>query len=252
MDITELKRNRVNKRHPWERVRAKIISTLIKKHHPSCFHILDTGSGDAFVLGYLCAAGIAKHYTAVDTAYTPEIIESINKNVSYKINFFQKMPDILDLKADSVLLLDVLEHCEDDGQLLTQLNSNNITLLPIFFITVPAYQKLFSEHDRLLLHYRRYTIKALKQLCKKNNYEVISSGYFFTSLLVIRCIQLFLENLGLYKPVKSIDNWTGGILISNVMSFFLWIDFVTGRFFSQIGIQLPGLSAYCICRPLPS
>jgi hypothetical protein len=251
MDITELQRNRINVRHPWEEVRARIIKALIQKHH-SCFHILDAGSGDAFVLNYLCSFNLASHYTAVDIAYTNEIIKIINQRISCNINFLQAIPEKLSPKADTILLLDVLEHCKDDSALLEELNSNDLIQSPLFFITVPAYPKLFSQHDKLLLHYRRYTTKTLKELCKKNNLKVISSGYFFTSLLVIRCIQLFLEKLGLRKPEKSIDNWTGGYAISKIISSILWIDFLTGRFFSHIGIQIPGLSAYCICRPLPS
>jgi hypothetical protein len=252
MDITELKRNRTNKRHPWEKVRAKIIHEFIKKNYFSRSHLLDVGSGDAFVVDYLCNSGISNHYTAVDVAYTKETIETINRKTSCKIDFLQKVPEVLNPKADCILLLDVLEHCKDDSELLTQLTSPSLTQLPILIITVPAFQKLFSKHDKLLLHYRRYTVSGLKALCKKNKIEVLSSGYFFSSLLLIRCIQLFLEKLSFYKPVKSIDNWNGSAITSSLISLCLWIDFLTGRFFSFIGIQIPGLSAYCICRPLPS
>jgi hypothetical protein len=252
MDITELKRNRTNNRHPWERTRAKVLKFLINKYNPYCSHILDIGSGDAFILDYLCKNSIANEYTAIDTAYSEEIINTAVTNTNCKINFFQNLPDILNQKADCVLLLDVLEHCENDNLLLEQAHSNKLTSSPVIFITVPAFQTLFSAHDKLLLHYRRYSIRHLEKTCQKNSYQIIASGYFFTTLLLIRAIQLVLEKFNLYKPVKSIDNWNGGKAISRFISFLLWFDFMAGRFFLKMGIKIPGLSAYCVCRPLPS
>lgn len=251
MDITELQRNQITTRHPWEKTRAKIIKKLILNER-HCSHILDTGSGDSFVLNYLCSFKLANHYTAIDTAYTDEIIRQIRKNISCNINFFSELPNKLTPKADTVLLLDVLEHCLSESDLLQQLSSDNLTDSPLFFITVPAFQQLFSSHDKLLGHHRRYTLKSLNVLCNKNRLDVISSGYFFISLLAIRSIQLFLEKLGIRTPSKSIDNWTGNHVTTKLISSILWVDFLIGRVFLNIGIRLPGLSAYCICRPSPS
>ena len=252
MDITELKRNYADKRHPWEKTRAKIMRFFIQKHNPSCSHILDIGSGDAFVLSYLCSHKIGDSYTAVDTAYSKSIIESLASANSCTINYLQKLPNSISPRSNCVLLLDVLEHCKSDDELLRQLNTDRLTQSPVFFITVPAFQSLFSKHDKLLGHHRRYTTQTIRQLCRKSDYEIISSGYFFTSLFLIRAIQLVLEKSGMRKPHKTIDNWNGSEGVTRLLSFFLWIDFITGRFFSMLGIQLPGLSTYCICRRLPS
>lgn len=251
MDISEFKRNQIAHRHPWETVRAKIIRQLINKYNPHCSHILDVGSGDAFVIKYLCANITGKEYTAVDIAYTENIINALLPQDNCKINFLQQLPANLHPKADCVLLLDVLEHCENDKNILKQLNNDSLTHSPIFFITVPAFQNLFSQHDKLLFHYRRYSVKKLKSLCEESNYEIIHCGYFFTSLLLIRCIQLLLEYIGFRKANKSIDNWNGSPVLSGLISTFLWFDFVTGRFFSLMGIRIPGLTAFCICRLLP-
>jgi hypothetical protein len=250
MDITELQRNQIATRHPWEKTRAKIIKKLILNER-HCSHILDTGSGDSFVLNYLCSFKLANHYTAVDIAYTNEIITRIRKNISCNVNFFSELPNKLTPKADTVLLLDVLEHCLNESDLLQKLNSDSLTHSPVFFITVPAFQQLFSSHDKLLGHYRRYTLRSIKDLCHRNRLEVISSGYFFTSLLAIRSIQLFLEKLGIRTSSKSIDNWTGNQVMTKLISSILWVDFLIGRVFLNIGIRLPGLSVYCICRPSP-
>lgn len=250
MDITELQRNQTIVRHPWEKVRAKIIKTLLLRER-NCSHILDAGSGDSFVLNYLCSFKLASYYTAVDTAYTNDLIAKIQQDVSCNIDFFSELPPILTPKADTVLLLDVLEHCLHENDLLQKLNSSNLTQNPLFFITVPAFQQLFSSHDILLGHHRRYTLESLKAVCNKNRLEVISSGYFFTSLLAVRSIQLLLEKLRIRTSSKSVDNWQGNHLATQLISSLLWFDFLIGRTFLNIGIRLPGLSAYCICRPSP-
>ena len=250
MDITELKRNNTKKRHPWEETRAKIIRNFIRKYHPQCFHLLDIGSGDAFVLNFLCLNKVANKYTAVDTAYTKEIVDSISGKNRCHIQYLQQLPDILNSKADCVLLLDVLEHCEDDNAVL-QLSFKNIIQPAVYIITVPAFQNIFSEHDKLLQHYRRYTTDTLSKLCDQNNLEIVSVGYFFFSLLIIRRIQLALEKLGFRKPKKSVDNWKGSSIISKLIITLLWVDFIIGRLFLKFGIKIPGLSAYCICRLSP-
>jgi hypothetical protein len=252
MDITELKRNKAQNRHPWELARVKIIKALVRKYHSSCSHILDIGSGDSFVLKSLCADRIANSYTAVDIAYTPEVIKTINDANTNNISYLHEIPGKLEPKSDCVLLLDVLEHCQDDGKLLEQIINNNLTVSPFLFITVPAFQNLFSQHDELLYHYRRYTVKTISTLCTERQLQIVAKGYFFMTLLIIRGIQLFLEKLALHKPKKSIDNWKAGSLISKVITSFLWFDFLIGRLFLKLGIQIPGLSVYCICRLSPS
>jgi 2-polyprenyl-3-methyl-5-hydroxy-6-metoxy-1,4-benzoquinol methylase len=62
--------------------------------------------------------------------------------------------------ADAFLLLDVLEHIEDDRAMLSSLVA---AARPgaMFIITVPANPELWSEHDVAFGHYRRYTKSTL-------------------------------------------------------------------------------------------
>jgi len=63
---------------------------------------------------------------------------------------------------DVILMLDVLEHFADEGPLLgavRRLLRPGGTLL----VSVPAYQFLWSTHDVVLQHVRRYTARRLRQ-----------------------------------------------------------------------------------------
>jgi hypothetical protein len=249
MDILELKKTDLSsyQRHPWERVRAKIIYHLIKKNGRRFEHLVDIGSGDAYVLGELCSHRIADRYTAIDIAYDPDIVEMIQAACKCNINFKNQLPGQMQPPPDLILLLDVIEHCSNDTVIISDIK--NVSLGPCkVIVTVPAYQSLFSTHDKLLHHYRRYTLKQLKELCRTEGFNVEEGGYFFFSLVLIRWVQLFLEKIGLRKPKNTINNWKAGKWVTSMVTYLLWTDYKIGRFFLGLGFRLPGLSAYCICR----
>ena len=259
MDITELQRlepgKRIN-RHPWEITRARIIAFFLSKYQPHSKHIADFGSGDAFVLSTIAGKEFADRYSAIDTAYTPEIIQLVktfetNPSISFLTDIY--LMKKTEEKADCFLLLDVLEHCEDDAAVLGPLvKSEMATDNALFLVTVPAFRSLFSEHDKLLHHYRRYTRKQLATLCQRSSLEVLASGYFFSILVPVRWFQLVLEKMKLRKPTTSLDSWKGNKVITRLFYAILWADFRVGHLFTKIGIRFPGLSCYCICRKLPS
>lgn len=249
MDISELARQQSSKRHPWELARARVIKSILKKHSVRAKHILDIGSGDAFVIQELGRSLKPDFFTAIDTAYTPEIINRIRTHFSNNTSFLPELPIKLSPKADCVLLLDVLEHCTDDAAVLKSVSSDALVEKDSYIlITVPAFQYLFSQHDHLLNHFRRYNKKQLQKLCELQGLSIVSSGYFFTSLWIARHIQLLLEKTGLLQSKKSIDNWNGSRWTTDIFSSMLLIDYHLSQLVSKLGVRLPGLSVYCLCR----
>lgn len=82
---------------------------------------------------------------------------------------------------DSIGLFDVLEHIEDDYSFLMNINKfmkNNGHI----YITVPAYNFLWSNEDVDAGHFRRYSVTELNKLLKKCGYSVIYSTYIFSIL----------------------------------------------------------------------
>jgi ubiquinone/menaquinone biosynthesis C-methylase UbiE len=70
---------------------------------------------------------------------------------------------------DTVVMLDVLEHIEDDVQTLNQLSA---CLKPggKIVIKVPALEFLYSPLDQVIGHYRRYTKKTLVDTFEQANF----------------------------------------------------------------------------------
>lgn len=256
MDLSELKRQCSSdfQRHPWEIVRAGIINFLVKKY-TAPKNIADVGSGDTYVLQQLNLPVIEKRI-AVDTGYDDEIVSQLKTNNTGKeIHFLRSKEDLGNSRTpiNLFLFLDVLEHCKDDKAVLSSyVHASVADDRATFLITVPAYQGLWSAHDHLLGHYRRYTRRQLEKLCKEEKLKVIHSGYFFFTLLPARWVQRILERTGLRKPDRSIDNWNGSTVVSKLILAILWLDFYIVYGLSKAGITLPGLSCYCICQKSPS
>lgn len=82
---------------------------------------------------------------------------------------------------DLVALFDVIEHIEDDQRVLSE---SRRVLKPggQVFISVPAYQFLWSQNDRVAHHLRRYTAGQLGRVLRSAGLEPRKLSYFNTFL----------------------------------------------------------------------
>ena len=87
-----------------------------------------------------------------------------------------------DASFDLILATDVLEHLEDDRRVMRELRrvaAPGARLLA----TVPAYQWLWSQHDQAHHHFRRYTLRGLRDRLGAEGWEAVQWSYFNTVLL---------------------------------------------------------------------
>jgi SAM-dependent methyltransferase len=235
--------------HPWEVARRKFIMRQISHFLPDGGNILDVGCGNCYIANGLSHIANFK-VTGIDTAFTPEMLKSLQIDNLNGIRLYQRFEDIDESVFNAVLLLDVLEHVEDDVDTLVNLSIKpEIAPGAIFFITVPAFSCLFSTHDRKLGHYRRYTCNSLVSVATASNMEILTSGYFFTSLLapVMLCKLMELFRLPYFKR-SGVGAWNHHQWITDIIAFFLNTDTLLGQLFNYVNIKIPGLSCYLICR----
>ncbi len=78
--------------------------------------------------------------------------------------------------VDAVICLNVLEHIEDDAAAMQQMYR---ILRPggIAHIEVPAGPALYDIYDELLLHHRRYRLRALKELARRSGFEIVRATH---------------------------------------------------------------------------
>lgn len=255
MDLLEYhKRNRKQfRRHPWEMTRVDILLFFIRSLSGPVRHILDIGSGDAFIAACIAAEFPDASVAAIDTHYDEATIAAISQDKPANLSLFQQSGQAnLPGKADLVVLMDVLEHVEHPEQLLGELLRHpSVGPETKFFITVPAYQFLFTRHDELLGHYKRYTFSSLRKLLSDNELEDIRGTYCFNSLLVPRYISKLKEKISGRKTaeVDGIHNWKQGSFITTVLKKLMVTEFKFTWYLSRAGIRIPGLTCYCICKP---
>jgi SAM-dependent methyltransferase len=85
---------------------------------------------------------------------------------------------------DLVVALDVLEHIQDDRASLLSLAST-LAEGGRLLVTVPAYQWMFSSHDVVHHHKRRYSRPQLQRLFAELGFEIVRDGYFNSLLFPI-------------------------------------------------------------------
>lgn len=259
MDLREAKARgfEAGVRHPWEQARIDVIGKLIRRRVPlePGATVMDIGCGDTFVVERLAATYADAVFYAIDTAFTDEFFEPTRARPNNpRIMLFSS----LDLVAPApekpvslVLLMDVIEHIEDDSAFLAGLRERPwVGPDTKFLITVPAYQALFCSHDAFLGHYRRYSNRQLRARVEESGFTVIDAGYFFLSLLLIRAPQALKERLFRVRPENAssgLVTWNGGAVRAAILRRALALDADVSAVLGRFGIRLAGLSNYAIC-----
>lgn len=78
---------------------------------------------------------------------------------------------------DSIIMINVLEHVEDDAALLRMIY-NSLSDRGTFIAFVPALPWLFSAHDKMVGHYRRYDKASLEGLLSAEGFHILKCKYF--------------------------------------------------------------------------
>lgn len=145
--------------------------------------ILDAGCGTGIMIAELSKKfdqvyGLDKSKKAIKFCHKRGLKRShlrqasLEKKLPFTSNYF-----------DAILALDVIEHLDNDGEAVRQLHritKNSGSL----YVTVPAFQFLWTHHDDLLWHKRRYTLNQLKRLVSANGFTVKKASYFYSFLFL--------------------------------------------------------------------
>ncbi|MBP5763359.1 MAG: hypothetical protein J6W48_10335, partial [Lachnospiraceae bacterium] len=111
------------------------------------------------------------------------------------------------------------------------------------FFTLPAYTKLFSDHDRHVGNLRRYDkADAIEFFSGMEGLEVVYSRYFYFSLYLVRLFQVKLHTR-IDPDQKITTGWkhSENSLATRIVKGFLDLDY-------RLGKHLPGLSLMVICQ----
>ena len=259
MDLRELRGDEFA-RHPWEVVRARIVISLLKEHLSAKTQdggvILNLGCGDLYIASKLAALFPKTTVVAVDTAFDEPFLarartDGLPANLvpSPKLDFDSNAPGH---RIDAVLLLDVLEHIEDDAQFLKSLyESGRIHSNTVFIVTVPAFQQLFSSHAKCSA-----TIVGIAWAAPRSHQGGVGHGsriFLWSSALGASPPDCGRSPASWITPeAKGVGQWKGYGKVDSWLQALLWLDFRLYRSLGRLGLRLPGLSCYQVFRAPPS
>jgi SAM-dependent methyltransferase len=228
--------------HWWFVGRRKIIAELISRFVllPTRARILEAGCGYGGNLAMLSRYGELEAFEFEDDARAYASTR-LNKPVAPG-----HLPDNLSFARESfdlIAVLDVLEHIDDDAGSLRALHErlrNGGSIL----ITVPAVPWLWSEHDVLHHHKRRYTQAGLKRVLSEAGFELTSVNYFNSLLFPLALVERLASRF-FGKKIEA-DAMPHPFLNTLLTQVFALETSLTGR------LSLPiGLSLYAVARKLP-
>jgi SAM-dependent methyltransferase len=255
MDLKELPA-RSFARHPWEIVRADFFLRLLcERIGDQAKSALDIGSGDGYFAQRLLAdSPSVERLTCFDLAYDATWLQG-KAAVDPRLVFTAKKPEG---KFDLVLMLDVLEHVENDRAALLDGVSSFLEPRGWLLVSVPAGESLFSRHDELLGHKRRYVPARLHALVKEAGLTIIDHGELFASLLLPRALaklgEVVLSRDGAHASSipphieTSLGTWKRGPLVTSAVTAALSVDALCCRLASRLRLPFAGLSTWVLAQ----
>lgn len=179
--------------HWWFRGRERVISAIMRRAlsgEPGEKEILDIGSGYGALIPALNAFGAVDAMESHLPAH--EALRTLGTRDIFGGSFPQECPD---RHYNAVTLFDVIEHLDDDLGALTAVRERMLKDGGHLFLTVPAYQWLWSPHDDHNEHRRRYARPGLRRLLASAGFSDIRISYFLTVLFPLAVIQRVMQKM---------------------------------------------------------
>jgi len=199
----ELQTHLAEDRHWWYRGRRKVLDGAIAALDlPASARILDAGCGSGRNMVELARVGTVTGVELSDTSV--ELARARNAGEVVEGSVLE-MP-FPDGGFDLAVSLDVIEHLEDD---LTALRELRRTVAPggALLVTVPAYQWLWSGHDEINHHHRRYTRRSLQRVAEQAGWRQVRTTYFNSLLLPAAIVLRVLDRFSRKTTESSLDLW---------------------------------------------
>jgi SAM-dependent methyltransferase len=166
----------LDQRHWWYRARREVLAALIRRQaKPGAdARILEIGCGTGHNLEMLSRFGTVDALELDDEARS---IAEGRLGRSVMSSPLPELADVADRHYDLIAALDVIEHIDDDGAALAAI-AGKLKPGGTFVMTVPAHQWMWSAHDVVNHHQRRYSKTALKHLIEGSPLRLEKIGYF--------------------------------------------------------------------------
>jgi SAM-dependent methyltransferase len=170
----------LDERHWWYCARREVVAALIERvvRPPKDASILEIGCGTGHNFKMLGEFG---HVDALELDDEARAIAEKRLGRSIMSSPLPALAGVPERHYDMIGAFDVIEHIDDDAASLASIATR---LKPggRFVMTVPAHQWMWSAHDTVNHHKRRYSKRGLEALIDGSPMKLDAIG-FFNSLL---------------------------------------------------------------------
>ena len=192
----------------WFRARNRLVVSAFRRHFPNARSFLEIGCGSGVVLAALRAS--IPELRLVGGELYPEALEIARRRLP-DAELVQLDARRLPYKGefDVVGAFDVLEHIDEDETVLEQMagaarQGGGVIVL------VPQHSWLWSRHDEIVEHRRRYSRRELVGKAERAGVESIEVTSFVTTLLPAMAVSRFVDRVR--KKTDPIANLQPGPL----------------------------------------
>lgn len=198
---------------------TRLVASYIEKNGVA----LDIGCGSGFLLDELSRRGVR----TIGIEPNRDLIRLAKKRNAALVIFDGRAEDIgaiLEEKVRTAIMIDVLEHIEDDKGFLK-------TLVPHIedggevIIVVPAYPFLYGIRDRKYGHWRRYSKQMLRRRLRESGFLIVSmrNWNMLGVLPYVVSEKIFRRELETSLRKKTIGAF-GRILQLILRAWFRWVE----------------------------
>lgn len=212
-------------RHWWWRSREFLLRGEIERtaRRGKIERILDVGCGDGLFFDFLGRFGAVEGIEADERRVNDPLRRDQIRVMAIDRDFQAAEP------YDLIVMLDVLEHIEDDTGVLSALR-RSLTPGGRILLTVPALPILWSRHDEANGHYRRYTKATLRAALFHSGFQIEKVQYFFFWTIAPMLLRRLISPSGKGQAaVKDYAVAVPPVPINNTLKFISNCEHVMGR-----------------------
>jgi SAM-dependent methyltransferase len=207
----------------------KNLESLLSRNLSVEMPVLDFGAGAGEFAVRLSRLGFSVKTLEIERSLAMKL-----QNLGFENT--ETLTEIQDLSYSQIYSLNVLEHIENDeeaiGQLYSKLKSDGTLIL-----YVPAFPILYSEMDKRVGHFRRYTKENLRDKLVQNGFEIQVLHH--------------VDFLGFIATIfyKLIPNKNGSISFATIKFYDIFI-FPLNAIFDKLFSRYCGKNLFVIARKL--
>jgi SAM-dependent methyltransferase len=228
-----------DERHWWYRGRRRVLrAELDRLALPARARLLDAGCGSGRTLDDLAGRG---QVSGVDASPEAVALARRRGHRDVRVADVASLP-FADATFDLVTCLDVIEHTPDDRATLAELR--RVTRPSgVLVVTVPAYQALWSWHDVVNRHFRRYDSTSLCVAARAAGWHVVADTHFNSVLLAPAAAIRLAQRRRRAHPRSDLD------LTPAALDGILELPLRLEARLVRVGVRLPaGLSLLAVLR----